>query len=117
MPDFSLVEIPAKCFCCLQAKLYRSANPARRTTIRIFAISQKSYIQAIELPVVQEIASPANSYVKHCCKLVASRAYREQAGSVLVVGHIPVQEIAEHTGVRVLFLARNASAPAGRTQQ
>ena len=36
---------------------------------------------------------------------------------MLVVGHIPVQEIAEHTGVRVLFLARNASAPAGRTQQ
>ena len=32
---------------------------------------------------------------------------------MLVVGHIPVQEIAEHTGVRVLFLARNASAPAG----
>ena len=63
---------------------------------------------------MKEISSPSNSYIKHCCKLIASRAYREQAGSVLVVGHIPIQEIAEFTSVRVLFLAQDATAPAGR---
>ena len=76
-------------------------------------MSQRSYLRVIEPPIVQEIISPANSYIKHCCKLVTSRPYREQAGSVLIVGHIPVQEIAEHTAVRVLFLAQGAPTPAG----
>ena len=97
----------------LQAKLYRSATSAHYKTLRTSALARGNHTQAIDLPLVKEIASPANSYIKHCCKLVASRAYREQAGSVLVVGHIPVQEIAEFTSVRVLFLAQHASPPAG----
>jgi len=46
--------------------------------------------------------------VKHCCKLRDSRAYREESGSVLVIGHNPIQEIACHTRIRTLFLAPNA---------
>ena len=92
----------------LQAKLCRTASTAREHNARTFATAQKVHAQAVELPIVKEIASPGNSYIKHCCKLSASRAYREQAGSVLVVGHVPVQEIAEFTSVRVLFLAQDA---------
>ena len=99
--------------CNVQARLCKSAAISRRTKVCLLATSQKSYLRVIEPPLVQEIISPANSYIKHCCKLVSSRPYREQAGSVLIVGHIPVQEIAEHTAVRVLFLAQGAPAPAG----
>lgn len=43
--------------------------------------------------------------VKHCCKLRLSREYREKSGSVLLVGQIPIQEIAAYTTVRTLFLS------------
>ena len=99
----------------LQAKFCKSASQPARTKRTFLVLAQRSHYQAIDLPVVQEIASPANSYIKHCCKLTASRPYREQAGSVLVVGRIPVQEIAAHTEIRVLFLAQGASAPAGES--
>ena len=99
--------------CNVQARLCKSAAIPRRTKVSLLTVSQNSYLRVIEPPIVQEIISPANSYIKHCCKLVSSRPYREQAGSVLIVGHIPVQEIAEHTAVRVLFLAQGAIAPAG----
>ncbi|CAK0734338.1 hypothetical protein CVIRNUC_000417 [Coccomyxa viridis] len=100
-------------FAARLARLCKSAAIPRRTKLCLLTASQKSYLRVIEPPIVQEINSPANSYIKHCCKLVTSRPYREQAGSVLIVGHIPVQEIAEHTAVRVLFLAQGAPAPAG----
>ena len=99
--------------CNVQARLCKSASIPPRTNTCLLTVSQKSYARVIEPPIVQEIISPANNYIKHCCKLASSRAYREQAGSVLIVGHIPVQEIAEHTAVRVLFLAQGAPAPAG----
>ena len=51
--------------------------------------------------------------VKHCRKLRASRAYREESGSVLIVGQTPIQELADRTSVRVLFLAEGAASPAG----
>lgn len=102
--------------CHVQVRLCTASTPSRRTTALAFALAKKSFSAAIDLPVVQEIASPANSYIKHCCKLVASRAYREEAGSVLIVGHIPIQEVAEHTAVRVLFLVQDAAAPTGRPQ-
>ena len=47
--------------------------------------------------------------VKHCCKLRASRAYREESGSVLIVGQTPIQELAGQTAVKVLFLAEGAA--------
>ena len=102
--------------CHVQVRLCTASTPSRRTTALVSALAKKSHSAAVDLPVVHEIASPANSYIKHCCKLVASRAYREEAGSVLIVGHIPIQEVAKHTAVRVLFLAEDAAAPTGRPQ-
>ena len=47
--------------------------------------------------------------VKHCCKLRASRAYREESRSVLIVGQTPIQELAGKADVKVLFLAEGAA--------
>ncbi|BDA40750.1 probable rRNA methyltransferase 3, mitochondrial [Coccomyxa sp. Obi] len=76
------------------------STPKRRVVTsglpRVFCASQ---------PLTDTITSTTNSYVKHCCKLRSSRAYREESASVLVVGSTPIQEIAGHTTIKTLFLA------------
>ena len=47
--------------------------------------------------------------MKHCCRLRADRGYRQESGSVLIVGQTPIQEVAAITNVRVLFLAEGAA--------
>lgn len=93
--------------CTLRVPL---STPRRRVGTsglpRVFSASQ---------PLTDIITSTTNSYVKHCCKLRSSRAYREESASVLVVGDTPIQEIASHTTIKTLFLAPDVDQLSGIT--
>ncbi|KAK9810414.1 hypothetical protein WJX72_010321 [[Myrmecia] bisecta] len=70
----------------------------------------------VELPVVDVITSINNSYVKHCMKLRTSSSYRQEMGSVLVVGITPILEVTGNGGdihTQVLFLLDDTEVPEG----
>ena len=59
----------------------------------------------------------AKRAVKHCTRLRVDRDYREEAGTVLVVGAVPLQEVTGWGGsalsVETLLLAHDAEPPPG----
>lgn len=65
---------------------------------------------------VDQISSASNAYVKHCVKLRTSGGYRNEMGSLLVVGRVLLKEILESSDsiqsksmVQALLLAESVS--------
>ncbi|KAK3262578.1 hypothetical protein CYMTET_28573, partial [Cymbomonas tetramitiformis] len=65
---------------------------------------------------VDQISSASNAYVKHCVKLRTSGGYRNEMGSLLVVGRVLLNEILESSDgtqsksmIQALLLAEGVS--------